>query len=158
MLYEKKGRTYVPVSDEAVVDRAKVIVSEKIAHYGVMLTNPSIVKDLLVLSLGGEVREHFEVLFLTSQNELLAHERLFSGTIGECAVWPREIMKRALELNAAAMIVAHNHPSGETVASNADRALTNRIVEASKLLNIRCLDHVIVGGSKAFSFAEGGLI
>ncbi|HCF4815162.1 TPA: DNA repair protein RadC, partial [Pseudomonas aeruginosa] len=103
-------------------------------------------------------REEFRVLYLDNQNQLIAHETLFTGTINRTEVHPREVVKRALHFNVAAVILAHNHPSGETTPSQADKALTQRLVQVLQLVDIRVPDHLIVGGRQIYSFAEHGLL
>lgn len=103
-------------------------------------------------------REEFIVLYLNNQNQLLAHETLFTGTLSHTEVHPREVVKRALYFNAAAVIFAHNHPSGEVAPSQADKAITQRLVQALMLVEIRVPDHLIVGGRQIFSFVEHGLL
>ena len=98
----------------------------------------------------------FQVLFLDNQNQLLASEEMFRGTINAASVYPREIVKAALNHNAAAIICAHNHPSGEPEPSQADRALTDRLTAAMSLVDIRVLDHLVIGGNTTISFAERG--
>ncbi|WP_123287502.1 JAB domain-containing protein [Escherichia coli] len=93
-----------------------------------------------------------------NQNQLIAGETLFTGTINRTEVHPREVIKRALYHNAAAVVLAHNHPSGEVTPSKADRLITERLVQALGLVDIRVPDHLIVGGSQVFSFAEYGLL
>nr|WP_244552976.1 JAB domain-containing protein [Escherichia coli] len=95
---------------------------------------------------------------LNNQNQLIAGETLFTGTINRTEVHPREVIKRALYHNAAAVVLAHNHPSGEVTPSKADRLITERLVQALGLVDIRVPDHLIVGGSQVFSFAEHGLL
>lgn len=96
------------------------------------------------------------VLYLNNQHRLLAHETLFTGTINRTEVHPREVLKRALHFNAAAVILAHNHPSGDPAPSPEDRAITERLVQALALVDIRLLDHLVVGGMEIVSFAERG--
>ncbi len=103
-------------------------------------------------------REEFRVLYLDNQNQLIAHETLFTGTINRTEVHPREVVKRALHFNAAAVILAHNHPSGETTPSQADKTLTQRLVQVLQLVDIRVPDHLIFGGRQIYSFAEHGLL
>ncbi|MBL4706028.1 MAG: DNA repair protein RadC [Flavobacteriales bacterium] len=122
------------------------------------MESPIRVRDFLTLSLGAEEREHFEVIFLTSQNAVIAKERLFSGTINAASVYPRVVVKRALELNAASIILAHNHPSGEVEPSQADKLITKKIQDALGYVDINVLDHLIVSGVSFCSFAERGLI
>ncbi|HEY9102556.1 RadC family protein [Chitinimonas sp.] len=119
-------------------------------------SKPQLVKDYLQLWLGGETRECFAALFLDSQHGLIASEVLFHGTLDQAAVHPREIAKRALELNAAAIIVAHNHPSGHPEPSQADVALTEQLRRSLALLDIRLLDHFIATRRGTVSLAERG--
>jgi len=117
-------------------------------------TNSSLVKSFLVDQMLGLEREEFHVMYLTTQHQLIKSECVFQGTINAAAVYPREIVKRALELNAAAVIIAHNHPSGETTPSQADIRVTERIKQALNTVDIQLLDHIIVGGMETLSFAE----
>ncbi|HAF5790825.1 TPA: DNA repair protein RadC, partial [Salmonella enterica] len=96
------------------------------------------------------------VLYLNNQHRLLAHETLFTGTVNRTEVHPREVLKRALHFNAAAVILAHNHPSGDPAPSPEDRTITERLVQALNLVDIRLLDHLVVGGMEIVSFAERG--
>ncbi|HAS8160916.1 TPA: DNA repair protein RadC, partial [Vibrio vulnificus] len=102
-------------------------------------------------------REVFAVMFLDNQHRLIAFEELFFGTIDSASVYPREVLKAALKINAAALIFAHNHPSGDATPSQADKQITQRLKEALALVDIRVLDHIVVGDS-AISFAERGLL
>lgn len=119
--------------------------------------NPQSVARFLKLSLGKEKREHFEVLFLDQQHRLIQSERLFSGSLSETSVHPRVVATRAIQLHAAAVIVAHNHPSGCPEPSSADIAITHKLKVALELLEIRLLDHFIVGDTIT-SMAERGLL
>lgn len=115
-------------------------------------------KTFIQLKLADREREVFCVLFLDSQNCLIKTEEIFWGTIDRTAVYPREIVKAALRHNAAAVILAHNHPSGMLEPSDADKIITERLVKALGLLDIRVLDHIIASTSGTYSFAERGLI
>ena len=121
-------------------------------------TAPDIVKNYLTLSLALEEREHFHVLFLNNQHKLLLDDRLFSGTIDGASVYPREVVKRALQCNAAAVIIAHNHPSGICIPSEADKSITDKLKQALSTIDIRILDHIIVGHMETYSFAEHGAL
>ena len=121
-------------------------------------TAPEIVKNYLTLSLALEEREHFHVLFLNNQHKLLLDDRLFSGTIDGASVYPREVVKRALQCNAAAVIIAHNHPSGICIPSEADKSITDKLKQALSTIDIRILDHIIVGHMETYSFAEHGVL
>ncbi len=122
------------------------------------LSNPSHARNFLQYHLGGHQREVFSCLFLDSQHRLLRCEDLFLGTLDGAAVYPREVAVRALQYNAAAVIFAHNHPSGVVQPSSADKRITERLCAALALLDIRVLDHIIVGRGGEFSFAEEGLL
>jgi DNA repair protein RadC len=122
------------------------------------LTSPQSVRDYLRLKLGALPCEVFMVLFLDAQNRILASEELFSGTLSQTSVYPREVVKRALHHNAAAVIFAHNHPSGVAEPSRADEALTIALREALALVDVKVFDHFVVAGNVALSFAERGLL
>jgi len=137
---------------------AKNIIGEKFAQYGDLMSSPHATRDFLKLHLAVEESEVFSVMFLTSQHALIAVEDLFHGTIDGSAVYPREVAKAALSHNAAAVILCHNHPSGQPEPSQADIRITKRLVEALKLIDVRVLDHMIVAGNESTSLAEQGLI
>ncbi|ECG5644803.1 DNA repair protein RadC, partial [Salmonella enterica subsp. enterica serovar Poona] len=123
---------------------------------GTAFTSTQAARDWLRLIMTGLEREEFMVLYLNNQHRLLAHETLFTGTINRTEVHPREVLKRALHFNAAAVMLAHNHPSGDPAPSPEDRAITERLVQALNLVDIRLLDHLVVGGMEIVSFAEKG--
>jgi DNA repair protein RadC len=122
------------------------------------LNSPAAVKDYLRLAIGRKHYEVFAVLFLDAQNRPIAVEELFRGTLTQTSVYPREVVVRALHHNAASLILAHNHPSGAAEPSNADQILTQALKNALALIDVRVLDHFIVGGDTVVSFAERGLI
>jgi len=144
--------------DHKVIAQAITMIREDMAEKGAEFTSPDAVKRLCILRLAKEEREHFMVLFLDARHRLIADEILFSGTIDGASVYPREVAKRALALNAAAVVFAHNHPSGVVEPSEADKQLTRALVKALNLLEIRSLDHIVVGGAETVSFAEKGLM
>ena len=121
-------------------------------------TSSSSVRDWLRLQLASLEREEFTALFLDNQHRLIAHETLFTGTINHTQVLPREVVKTGLKYNCAAVIVAHCHPSGLAEPSKADRQITTRIQQALDLVDIRLLDHLVVGGMEIVSFSEKGWI
>lgn len=123
-----------------------------------VMSEPGVVKLFLRTELQQEEREVFMVLFLDSQHRLIKKERLFLGTINVSAVYPREIIKEALYCNAAALILAHNHPSGVTEPSYSDQVVTKKIKDSAELMEIRILDHLIVGKNDCYSFAENALL
>lgn len=123
-----------------------------------IINDPETVKLFLLTELQHEEREVFMVLFLDNQHRLIKKERLFLGTINVSAVYPREIIKEALYCNAAALILAHNHPSGIMEPSYSDQLITKKIQESAELMEIRVLDHLIVGKTDCYSFAENFLL
>ncbi len=125
---------------------------------GDVLSNPSATRDYLKMCLRAYPHEVFACLFLDNRHQVICFEELFSGTIDGASVYPREVVKRALQHNAAALILAHNHPSGVAEPSQADRNITRRLAEALSLVDIRVLDHIVVGDGQLVSFAERGLI
>jgi DNA repair protein RadC len=127
-------------------------------HYESVLTDPTRAGEFISLKLRQYPNEVFAVAFLDAQHRLLAFEELFRGSISSTEVHPREIVRRALAHNAAAVILAHNHPSGLAEPSQADRVLTARIIEALGLMGIRVLDHLIVGHGRPTSLAERGML
>jgi len=141
----------------SVVELARRSLAEEAAACDA-LTSPQAVRDYLRLSLGGRPYEVFVGMFLDSQNRVLAAEELFRGTLAQTSVYPREVVKAALARNAAAMIFAHNHPSGVAEPSRADELLTQALKQALALVDIRTLDHFVVAGSRLTSFAERGLL
>jgi len=148
----------LPLTAQRTVKRALTLLDRHLRETGVAFTSTQAARDWLKLKMAGLEREEFMVLYLNQQNQLLAHETLFTGTINSTEVHPREVVKRALYFNAAAVLFAHNHPSGDTTPSQADKAVTQRLVQALQLVDIRVPDHLIVGGTQILSFAEHGLL
>jgi DNA repair protein RadC len=142
---------------QAVIELARRALEEQLKA-GANLNSPSAVRDFLRLSLRWQDKEIFFGIFLDAQNRVLATEELSKGTLTQTSVFPREIVKRALYFNAAAMIFAHNHPSGLAEPSRADEVLTQALKQALALVDVKVLDHFIVGGSTTMSFAERGLL
>ncbi len=120
--------------------------------------SPQKVKDFVALRLGGLTREVFGVLFLDSQHRLIEMQELFRGTLAQTSVYPREVLRQALLLNAGAAILVHNHPSGVAEPSRADEMLTQTLVSALRVIDVRVLDHMVVGVGTVVSFAERGLM
>jgi DNA repair protein RadC len=139
----------------------KLLVS-KLSTGGAAICSPSAASTqarlYLNLALADKEHEVFVVLFLDNQNNLIEAAELFRGTIDGASVYPREVVKSALLVNAAAVILAHNHPSGLPEPSNADKRITKRVQDALELVDIRVIDHIIVGKSASVSFAERGLL
>lgn len=143
---------------QAVLELARRALSEEMASRDV-LDSPRAVRDWLRLKLAGLPHEVFLVLLLDAQNRVIASEELFRGTLAQTSVYPREVVKLALLRNAAAVILAHNHPSGVGEPSHADQLLTRSLTQALALIDVRVLDHFIVAGTASpVSFAERGLL
>ncbi len=141
----------------AVIEMARRGMSAQLRESPVF-TAPQVVKEYLQLQLGALPHEVFWVLFLDAQHRLIAAEELFRGTLTQTSVYPREVVKQALAHNAAAVILAHNHPSGVLEPSRADELLTQTLKSSLALVDVRVLDHLVVGRASAVSFAERGLL
>ncbi len=142
---------------QAVLEMSRRALKEELQR-GDALNSPRAVRDYLQLLLGGRQQEVFLALFLDTQHRVIASEELFQGTLSQTSVYPREVVKRALAHNAAAVILAHNHPSGVAEPSQADRLLTDALKQALGLVDVRVLDHFVVAAGQTLSFAEKGLI
>ena len=141
----------------AALELACRSLDEKLRQ-GASLTSPGAVRDYLRLALGGRSHEVFVCIWLDAQHRVISFEEPFRGTLTQTSVYPREIVKAALAANAAAVIFAHNHPSGAAQPSQADELLTRSLKEALALVDVKVLDHFIVAGNHALSFAERGLL
>lgn len=142
---------------QAVLEMARRALSEEMASRDA-LTSPQAVRNYLRLALAGREQEVFAAVFLDAQNRVIVVEELFRGTLTQTSVYPREVVKRALHHNAAGVIFAHNHPSGAAEPSSADQLLTQALKSALALVEVRALDHFIIGSGAALSFAERGLL
>jgi len=148
---------YLPATADQILTAARQVIDQK-AQRGTSFTSPALVKEFLCTKLAGYEHEVFATLFLDTQHRLIEYAELFRGTIDGAAVYPREVVKLALQLNAAAVIFSHNHPSGVPEPSQADRTITRRLKDALALVDVRTLDHIVVGGEETVSFAERGLL
>lgn len=142
---------------QAIFEMSRRALNEELQARDIF-QSPKQVREYLVLKLGALTREVFLVLFLDAQNRLNATEELFSGTLTQTSVYPREVVKRAIHHNAASVIFAHNHPSGAAKQSTADEQITQQLKQALALIDVRVLDHFIVAGNQTLSFAEQGLL
>lgn len=142
--------------EDATIRRALRILETRLREPGAALSSPAAVRDYLALSIGDREREVFIAIFLDAQNRVIEAEELFRGTLTQTSVYPREVVKRALALNAASVIFAHNHPSGVAEPSQADHWLTDQLKAALALVDVRTLDHFVVAGRQTLSFAERG--
>ena len=138
---------------QAVMELSLRHVSEKLRRTDV-LTDTHSVKRYLSIQIKNSAREFFHVLFLDSQNRLIAGETLFAGTLGSASVYPREVLKRVLTLNASSVILAHNHPSGDATPSREDLAVTKRLEEVGRTIGIDVLDHIVMGRGGIISIRE----
>lgn len=139
-----------------ILEKAANIVAEMYVG-GDYYTSPNLTRQFLSYKLSQHDREVFGVMFLNNQHQLIEYKELFFGTINAASVYPREVLKESLKLNAAAVIFAHNHPSGNSDPSHSDRQITRRLTDALALIDINVLDHFIVG-SEVVSMAERGMI
>jgi DNA repair protein RadC len=149
-------------SDDEVIDYACSVLEQRLQYClsseDAVFTSPIECRKYLTLKMAELEREVFAVLFLDNRHRLIKYDEMFFGTIDGASVHPREVVKAALKHNAAAVILAHNHPSGVPEPSNADKRITHQVKEALKLIDIRVLDHIVVGGTGTLSFAELGLV
>ena len=160
MLNESTQHYHVsrPISGDEILDQAKEILLVSLCKGdGDVMSSPAVVRDYLRLQLATQEREVFACLFLDNRHRLIAFEELFFGTVDGASVHPREIVKSALHYNAAALILAHNHPSGVAEPSQADQRITERLRDALALIDVRVLDHFVVGDD-VVSSAERGLL
>lgn len=144
--------------EDWIIQQAIVLLERRVFKAGPCLTQPAAVRDYLRLKLVAEPNEIFAVVFMDSGHKVLAYEPMFRGTVNSTSVYPRVVVQRALELNAAAVVLSHQHPSGATEPSDADRMLTQKLQAALALIDVRVLDHFIVGQGAPYSFAESGLL
>lgn len=144
----------LPTTAKQILEKAAEILADTYLR-GDIFTSPEKVKEYLRYKLGGLERETFAVMLLDNQNRLIEYNELFYGTIDAASIYPREVVKLALKTNAAAVIFAHNHPSGEAEPSTADKRITQRLSNALALVDIRVLDHFVIGET-CVSFAERG--
>lgn len=155
--YQPSPITEFTDEQQSTIREALVILETHIRTTEAMTCSER-VKQFCLLHSADEKDEHFSCLFLDNQHRLISFERLFSGTIDGAAVYPRVVLRRALELNAAALIITHNHPSGIPEPSQADRSITKRIQDALALVDIRVLDHIVAGSEGTVSMAERGML
>jgi DNA repair protein RadC len=148
----------IPMKNDLIIEQALKVLEERMVYTTDAFKNPTTTMNYLKLRLATKEREEFHVLFLDSQNCLIEAQCMFQGTIDAASIWPREVAREALKLNASAMILGHNHPSGHNKASQADINITKRLVECMKLFDIRILDHIIVAKTECVSMAEAGLM
>ena len=146
------------MTDDEIVRLALTVIEHRFEGKRKSVNSPSAVKDDLRLALPTLEHEVFCLAFLDAQNRVIAFEELFRGTLTQTSVYPREVVKRALHRNAAALILAHNHPSGSPEPSRVDKLITQALKQACNLVDVRIMDHIIIAGSLLTSFAEKGLL
>jgi DNA repair protein RadC len=151
------GEQHNGISESQILVWAESILEARFKRSN-YITSPSHTREYLNVALADKEREVFCMIYLDSQHGIIDFEILFHGTIDAASVYPREVVKSALKHNAAAIILAHNHPSGSPEPSSADKRITDQIITALKTVDIRVLDHLIVGGTQSISFAELGLL
>jgi DNA repair protein RadC len=144
--------------DDTIIAKAMSILYKRMSTFGVEFSKPAVTKQFCCLKIGNLQHEVFGVIFLNSQHQLISFEEMFRGTLTQTSVYPREIVKAALQHNAAAVIFTHNHPSGSLAPSRADELLTRELKTALTLIDVRVLDHIIVSGDRSLSMAEMGLV
>ena len=146
------------MADDETIAQALLIIKSRLRKPGECMHSPQAVRDYLSLTLATREAEAFWCIWLDAQNRLISAGEMFTGTLTQTAVYPREIIKAALAHNAAAVILAHNHPSGLCEPSRADELLTQNLKAALAYIDCKVLDHMIVAGGEVLSFAERGLI
>ena len=146
------------LSDDDVIRMAVGIIDHRFGLKRASLNSPALVRDYLKLTLTDKEHEVFVCVFLDAQNRVIAVEELFRGTLTQTSVYPREVVKSALHRNCAAVILAHNHPSGVAEPSHADQILTTTLKQSLAMVDVKVLDHFIVAGASTVSFAERGMI
>lgn len=151
--YKLTGST----TEADVLAAAEGILRAKLTREG-SISNPTDASDFLRMRLGALAHEEFHILWLDNRHQILSCEKLFTGTIDGASVYPREIVRAALQINACAAILTHNHPSGNPEPSTADRTITRDISAALKLIGVRVLDHIVVGAGSTVSMAGRGLM
>lgn len=146
------------ISEGEVLAKALQIIESRLRKPGEAMSSPQVVKDYLTIKLAELEHEVFAALFLDGQHRVIRYTEMFRGTLTQTSVYPREVAKEALRINAGAVIFAHNHPSGMAEPSREDEALTKTLKDALALVEVKVLDHIIVGGTTTVSFAERGLV
>lgn len=157
MYIQSRRSRYCPATPEQIVQAARRVIDQRVKR-GAAFNDPRVSREYFRDKLGGLEREVFAVAMLDTRHRLIAFLELFHGTLDGAEVHPRELVRQALLHNAAAVIVGHNHPSGDVEPSAADRAVTLRIKQALAMVDVRLLDHVIVGGNRTLALAERGWV
>ena len=148
---------YRPARAEEVLSQARRVLSYRVRR-GATMSSPLAVKDYPRVEIGALEHEVFCVLFLDAQHRIIELKQMFRGTVAQTSVYPREVVKAALACNSAAVVLAHNHPSGSVEPSRADKFLTQTLKSALALVDVRVLDHLVVAGADVCAFSERGLL
>lgn len=148
---------YRAANFEEILEAARAALSNRVKK-GTALTSPKLTRDYLMTRLSARDHEVFTVIFMDNRHRVIECLEMFRGTIDGASVHPREVVKEALQRNAAAVILSHNHPSGVAEPSQADELITSRLRDALALIDVRVLDHIIIAGGQTLSLAERGLI
>lgn len=157
-LFVRGGRSrYTPASPDQIVEAARRLVDQRVPT-GTPFKDPEVARSFFRDKLAGLEREVFAAALLDTRHRLIEYVELFHGTIDGAEVHPREVVKKAIACNAAAVLFSHNHPSGEVEPSAADRAVTARLKQALALVDVRVLDHIVIGGRDALSMASKGML
>ena len=146
-----------PIMDSEIISAALGILAKRIAK-GSIIKNMEDAKKYLAVRFADLQHEVFAIVYLTNRHAVIACDEIFRGTIDGASVYPREVVKSALQYNAAAILIAHPHPSGVCEPSHADEMITTRLREACGLMDIRLIDHIVISGDRAISFAERGML
>lgn len=157
-LHTKIGSRYRAATPDEILTVAREIAADRYVQSGPVLLTPAAASSFLIAQFAGMQHEEFAVLFLDSRHRVIAFESMFRGTLDGASVHPREVVKAALMHNAAAVVISHNHPSGVADPSQADEIITLRLRDALALVDIRLLDHLVIGGTQCTSLATRGLI
>lgn len=145
------------VTESEIVETAKILLGRRVLQTPV-IQDHQVAADFFMMQLSALNAEVFCVAFLNTKHRMIACEKMFQGSLSEASVYPRQVVHRAMVLNAAAVILAHNHPSGDATPSQADIQLTKQLIEVLNLFDIRVLDHLVIGGANVTSFAQQGLL
>jgi len=156
--YDIEKPTFLEKENDAIIEKALEILESRLVKTEYNVTCPADGENFLKLKFAGLEHEVFGIVYLNNRNQVIAYEELFRGTIDGASVYPREVVKSVLNHNANAVILTHNHPSGNPEPSDADERITARLKNAFDLIDVNLLDHIIVGDNKTVSFAERGLI
>lgn len=145
------------ITEQDILSAAETLMRAKLERQG-SISNPQDAGDFLRMRLGALLHEEFHVLWLDNRHRILDCQKLFTGTVDGASVHPREVVRAALAINASAAVLAHNHPSGVAEPSSADRSITQELIAALRLIDVRVLDHLVIGAGSVVSMAERGLL